>query len=59
MAEPKAMEETELVSSGYNFDFQYVCVNRTLRPCQLVEEFIEGVEERTEGQIKINLSSLS
>lgn len=57
MAEPKAMEETELVSSGYDFDFQYVCVNRTLRPCQLVEEFIKGVEERTDGQIEITLSS--
>ena len=57
MAEPATTGETELVSSGYNFDFQYVCVNRTLRPCQLVEEFIEGVEERTEGQVSITLSS--
>lgn len=57
MAESDATTETELVSSGYRFDFQYVCVNRTLRPCQLVAEFIEGVEERTEGQIHINLSS--
>ena len=49
--------ETELVSEGYEFTFQYVCVNRTLRPCQLVDEFIKGVNERTEGQITINLSS--
>ncbi len=49
--------ETELVSEGYEFTFQYVCVNRTLRPCQLVDEFIKGVEERTEGQVTINLSS--
>ena len=49
--------ETELVSEGYEFTFQYVCVNRTLRPCQLVDEFIKGVNERTDGQITINLSS--
>ena len=54
---PAMSGETELVSEGYEFTFQYVCVNRTLRPCQLVDEFIKGVNERTEGQITINLSS--
>ena len=56
-AAPAMSGETELVSEGYEFTFQYVCVNRTLRPCQLVDEFIKGVNERTEGQITINLSS--
>ena len=49
--------ETQLVSEGYNFESQYVCVNRTLRPCQLVDEFITGVATRTNGQVTINLSS--
>ncbi len=52
-----AMAETELVSEGYDITLQYVCVNRTLRPCELVEEFIKGVSERTNGQVTVNLSS--
>ncbi len=52
-----AVGETELVSEGYDIQLQYICVNRTLRPCQLVTEFIAGVSERTNGQITVNLSS--
>ena len=56
-ASTSAMAETELVSEGYDITLQYVCVNRTLRPCELVGEFIRGVSERTNGQVTVNLSS--
>ena len=54
---PSGSGETQLVSEGYDITLQYVCVNRTLRPCELVAEFIKGVEERTNGQVTVNLSS--
>ncbi|MDA0263847.1 MAG: TRAP transporter substrate-binding protein DctP [Chloroflexi bacterium] len=39
------------------FTFQYVCVNRTLLPCQLVQQFIDAVDERTDGKVEIQISS--
>lgn len=37
---------------------QVVCINRSLRPCELIDSFyIPRVEERTGGQIKIEISS--
>jgi len=44
-------------TTGESFEFQYVCVNRTLLPCQVVQEFLETVNTRTNGQIVIQLSS--
>ena len=44
-------------TTGASFEFQYVCVNRTLLPCQVIQEFIDSVEERTDGQIEIQISS--
>ena len=40
-----------------SFEFQYVCVNRTLLPCKVVQEFLDAVNTRTNGQIEIQLSS--
>jgi TRAP-type C4-dicarboxylate transport system substrate-binding protein len=46
-----------LTSTGESFEFQYVCVNRTLLPCKVIQEFMDNVNTRTEGQIEIQLSS--
>jgi len=44
-------------TTGAPFEFQYVCVNRTLLPCQVVQEYLDSVNTRTDGQIEIQLSS--
>ena len=44
-------------TTGASFEFQYVCVNRTLLPCKVIQEFMDAVSTRTNGQIKIQLSS--
>ena len=44
-------------TTGESFEFQYVCVNRTLLPCQVVQEYLDTVNTRTDGQIEIQLSS--
>ena len=44
-------------TTGESFEFQYVCVNRTLLPCQVVQEFLDSVRARTDGQVDIQLSS--
>ena len=41
-----------------NVTLQVVCINRTLRPCELIAEFyVPKVAERTEGQITVEISS--
>jgi TRAP-type C4-dicarboxylate transport system substrate-binding protein len=45
------------MSTDESFEFQYVCVNRTLLPCQVVQEYMAAVNERSNGQIEIQLSS--
>ncbi|MEC8958180.1 MAG: TRAP transporter substrate-binding protein DctP [Chloroflexota bacterium] len=44
-------------TTGESFEFQYVCVNRTLLPCQVIQEFLDTVRTRTDGQVDIQLSS--
>ena len=44
-------------TTGASFEFQYVCVNRTLLPCKVIQEFLDAVKTRTDGQIEIQLSS--
>ncbi len=44
-------------TTGESFEFQYVCVNRTLLPCKVIQEFLDTVNTRTNGQIEIQLSS--
>ena len=44
-------------TTGESLEFQYVCVNRTLLPCQVVQEFLDAVRDRTDGQVDIQLSS--
>ena len=40
-----------------SFEFQYVCVDRILVPCQIIQEFLDAVYSRTNGEVKIHLSS--
>lgn len=54
----KLLDPTPLTSSGEEFEFQYACTNRALLPCQLMEHYlIPNIEERTNGQLVINLTS--
>ena len=39
------------------FTLQYACVNRTLDPCKLIDDFIQVVDERTDGRVEIQLTS--
>lgn len=49
---------TELTSSGVSFDVQHVCINRSLLPCKIIEQFwAPNLEERTNGQLTITVSS--
>jgi TRAP-type C4-dicarboxylate transport system substrate-binding protein len=52
--------ETELTSSGFSFNFQYACINRTLNPCELLAApggMMDRIRERTSGQVDIQISS--
>ena len=52
------LDPTPLTSSGEEFEFQYACTNRALLPCKLMEYYLlPNVEERTNGQLIINLTS--
>ena len=42
---------------GEVFSFQFACINRTLKPCELIMELAANVEARTNGQIEIQISS--
>ncbi len=49
---------TELTSSGESIDIQHVCINRTLLPCKIIEQFwAPNLEARTNGQLTITVSS--
>ena len=49
---------TELTSSGESIRIQHACINRSLPPCKLIEQYwAPNLEERTNGQIKLTVSS--
>ena len=48
---------TKLKTTGETFEFQYVCVNRTLLPCKVIQEFMDSVRAKTDGQVDIQLTS--
>ena len=43
-------------TTGELFEFQYVCVNRTLLPCKVIQEFMAAVRAKTDGQVDIQLT---
>ncbi len=49
---------TELTSTGVSIDIQHVCINRSLLPCKIIEQYwAPSLEERTNGQLTITVSS--
>ncbi len=49
---------TKLTSSGENITIQHACINRTLLPCKLIEQYwAPNLEARTNGQITLAVSS--
>ena len=57
-------DQTELVSVGESFEIPLVCIHRILRPCVLLSGEITGepgfvarVEERTDGQVRFQITS--
>ena len=54
----KLTEPTPLTSSGESIELQHVCINRSLLPCKIIEQFwAPNLEDRTEGQLTITVSS--
>ena len=47
-------EATSVATTGESFEFQYVCVNRTLLPCQVVQEYLDTVNTRTEDRLRFS-----
>ena len=50
------------VSSGYSFKFRYACLNRSLKPCEMLEApggMMDRIRERTNGQVDIQITSFS
>jgi len=55
---PAAGAQTQPESPGRSFQFQYACVAENSRPCRLIKSFfIPRVEERTKGQLRIDVTS--
>ena len=51
-------DPTELVSQGETITLQYACINRTTLQCKIVPAyFVRNVLERTNGQVKIEITS--
>ncbi len=49
---------TELVSQGEDITLQYACINRSTLQCKIVPAyFVPNVFERTNGQVKIEITS--
>ena len=49
---------TELTSSGESIEIQHVCINRSLLPCKIIEQYWgPSLEARTNGQLTITVSS--
>ena len=45
-------------SSDEIFSMQFVCINRSLQTCDLFTEYVARVEERSNGQLKLDITSL-
>ena len=43
--------------SGQVFEMQFVCINRSLQTCDLFTEYVARVEERSNGQLKLEITS--
>ena len=51
-------DPTPLTSSGESYDIQHVCINRSLLPCKIIEQYwAPNLEARTNGLLTITVSS--
>ena len=46
---------TQATSTGLALDYQFACINRALTHCKLAEWFADRVNERTSGQLNIEI----
>jgi TRAP-type C4-dicarboxylate transport system substrate-binding protein len=54
----KPAEAPKAAPAAAQFNLKLLCINRTLQPCAILwPEFAKGVEERTKGQVKIQMLS--
>ena len=48
-------DPTQATTTGMELSYQFACINRALTHCKLAEWFSERVEERTNGQLVIEI----
>lgn len=54
----KLTNPTPLTYDGDPVEIQYACLNRALLPCDLgIQYFLPNIEERTNGKLKVTISS--
>ena len=56
----QATETTDQATGASDqvFTMQFVCINRSLQTCDLFTEYVARVEERSNGQLKLDITSL-
>ena len=56
----QASEDSDQASEdpGQVFSMQFVCINRSLQTCDLFTEYVARVVERSNGQLKLEITSL-
>ena len=60
LSKARLTSPTELATSGENITIQHTCAGRTLRWCKhLIAYFVPNVLERTDGQVKIEVTSFA
>ena len=55
--QPTAESEQGTGDSDQVFKMQFVCINRSLQTCDLFAEYIARVEERSNGQLELEITS--
>ena len=53
-----ATDEPASEDSDKVFKMQFVCINRSLQTCDLFTEYVARVEERSNGQLQLDITSL-
>ena len=54
---PQQETQEQAATTGESFEVQFVCVNRTLRTCDLFTDYAERVSQRTNGQLTLQITS--
>ena len=58
LAKARLTDPTPLTTTGQRINIQFACINRTLNPCKLLENFfVPNVERRTNGQLTVEITS--